>query len=77
MGDTIMNDVILTSAMLKLGMAVVAIFFTWGSLRILDVLLSFDFRRWLNAECNDDLAVALYLGARFVGACILVGLLFS
>ena len=71
-----MNQVMLTSGIYQLVMAVMAIIIVWFLLRLLDVSLGFRFRTWLQ-ENNNDTAVGIYLGLRFLGACILVGLLFS
>lgn len=71
-----MGQVIITSSLLTLVMAIVAVFMTWGCLRVLDILTGFDFRSWVQSDKN-DIAVAIYLGARFIGACLLVGMLFS
>ena len=71
-----MNQVMLTSGIYQLVMAVLAIIIVWFLLRLLDVSLGFRFRTWLQ-ENNNDTAVGIYLGLRFLGACILVGLLFS
>jgi len=71
-----MNEVMITSGIYQLVMAVMAIIIVWFLLRLLDVSLGFRFRTWLQ-ENNNDTAVGIYLGLRFLGACILVGLLFS
>lgn len=71
-----MNTVMLTSGVYQLVMAIIAILMVWLLLRLLDVALGFRFRDWLQENQNDT-AIGIYLGLRFLGACILVGLLFS
>lgn len=73
-----MQEVILTSSLLTLVMAMIAGALLWVALRFLDYLVGFNFGDWINrAKRANHIAVAVYLGARFVGACLLVGLLFS
>lgn len=71
-----MGQVIITSSLLTLVMSLIAVFLVWGCLRVLDILTGFDFRKWVQGDKN-DIAVAIYLGSRFIGACLLVGMLFS
>jgi len=71
-----MNQVMLTSGIYQLVMAVLAIIIVWFLLRLLDVSLGFRFRTWLQ-ENENDTSIGIYLGLRFLGACLLVGLLFS
>jgi hypothetical protein len=84
-------DLSLASFVLTVLRAVVALALLWGLLRVFDRSLGFSFSNWLtrvsggngggdeknNNEDENPRAVAMYLGARFVGACILFGLLFS
>ena len=83
-------DLSLASFVLTVMRAVVALALLWGLLRVFDRSLGFSFNNWLtrvsggngggdekHEEGENSKAVAMYLGARFVGACILFGLLFS
>ena len=83
-------DLSLASFVLTVVRAVVALVLLWSLLRVIDRSLGFSFSNWLtrvsgrggggdenNEEAGNPKAVAMYLGARFVGACILFGLLFS
>jgi hypothetical protein len=83
-------DLSLASFVLTVVRAVVALVLLWALLRVIDRSLGFSFSNWLtrvsgesgggdekNEEAENPKAVAMYLGARFVGACILFGLLFS
>jgi hypothetical protein len=70
-----------------------ALVLLWLVLRALDRAVGFSFRSWIGrvsgadteagadgeerASNGEPMALAVYLGARFVGACILFGLLFS
>jgi len=83
-------DLSLASFLLTMLRAVVALVLLWCLLRLVDRAVGFDFGQWLigtsGSSHDEDVektgnenqtAVAMYLGARFVGACILFGLLFS
>ena len=82
-------DLSLASFFLTVVRAVVALVLLWALLRVFDRSLGFSFNNWLtkvsgetggddgSEEGENPKAVAMYLGARFVGACILFGLLFS
>lgn len=73
-----MNEVIFTSTLLTLSMSILALVSVYGVLRFLDHLSGFNFRGFINdANKEPSIAIAIYLGCRFVGACLLVGLLFS
>lgn len=81
-------DLSVASFLLTIVRAVVALGLLWTLLRFFDRAVSFRFGSWLESVSGVDedgkqvsegnpTAVALYLGARFVGACLLFGLLFS
>ncbi len=72
-----MADVIRQSTTLKLATAGLGLVTVWLVLRFLDWLSQFKFREWLHAAAQDDPYLAVYLGLRFLGACILIGLLLS
>lgn len=72
-----MGQVVLLSTLTDIALLVIAFLLLWLALRFLDVITGFDFRRWINegsATDAHDIALAVYLGARLVGICLLVGL---
>lgn len=83
-------DLSLASFVLTVVRSMVALSLLWVLLRFFDRAVDFSFSRWLaqvsggatgeegasKSEGNPT-AVAMYLGARFIGACLLFGLLFS
>lgn len=72
-----MGQVMVASSLMDVGLLVIAFLLLWLALRMLDIVTGFDFRRWIKEGSGDDvhdLALAVYLGARLVGVCILVGL---
>ena len=79
-------DLSLASFILTVVRSVVALTMLWVLLRFFDRAVDFSFTQWMSkvggggdegeGEGNPT-AVAMYLGARFIGACLLFGLLFS
>ncbi|MCW8918954.1 MAG: hypothetical protein OQL08_09095 [Gammaproteobacteria bacterium] len=72
-----MTEVIVTSTSLTLFMAFIALFLVWMLLRLLDISQGRDIHLTLNRIHDDPRSAALYLGLRFMGACLLVGLVIS
>jgi len=83
-------DLSVASFVLTVIRAATALGLLWLLLRVADRVVGFSFRDWMtrvsgqgeDARARGDgdenpMAVAVYLGARFVGACLLFGLLFS
>lgn len=69
--------ILLHSAGLKIAYAMAALFFVTLFLRLLDKSLGVKFSAVWAEISTDPLAAADYMGKRFIGACILVGLLLS
>jgi hypothetical protein len=69
-----MEGFVFTAAVLNLAYAVVALALVWAFLRVLDKRAGLDFKEFFKDLRNDPQAAATYLGWRFVGACVLVGL---
>lgn len=72
-----MNEVILTSSMLTLALALVAVFMVLVVLRVFDWITGKPFYGVREVMLNDPKATAVYYGLRFLGVCMLVGQLFS
>lgn len=72
-----MIDVIMTSSGLTLLFALVAILAAWGMLRWLDVIAGVNFKTTIREVCRNEHSAALYFGLRFLGVCILLGLVLS
>ena len=72
-----MGEVILTSIVVKLLTALAALLIVWGMFRLLDKGTGHPFSEAMEKMYESPLAVAAYYGLRFVGACLLVGLLLS
>ena len=72
-----MSDVFAISQVTKGAWALVAFIMVFGLLRLSDYVIKLDFNKVVEGMENDPKAAALYLGLRVLGACILVGLLFS
>lgn len=70
------HGILFTSSAHTLLMAALAITMVWGLLRILDILAGTPFTKVKEVIYADSKAAALYAGLRFLGACILIGLLF-
>lgn len=71
-----MGEVIITSVVLRFGIAIVAVFMTWGLLRCLDLLNDFSFKTWIHSR-EPRISVAIYLAARIIAVSLLIGALFS
>jgi hypothetical protein len=72
-----MHDFIGLAALLNLTYAAAAILVTVYLTRWLDRRARIRFPAIMERISNDPMAAALYFGARFLGACILVGLVLS
>ncbi|MDZ7809212.1 MAG: hypothetical protein U5L11_02535 [Arhodomonas sp.] len=72
------NNILVLSFAATLARAAVALVVVWLMLRIADKQATFNFREWLDhAQIDDPMAVSIYLGLRALGACLLVGFIFS
>ncbi|WP_417790268.1 hypothetical protein [Terasakiella pusilla] len=60
---------------LKLTLFVLALGLLRGLLRWFDNKMEFSFKDWINAA--DCRSVSIYLGCRFLGACLLLGFIFT
>jgi hypothetical protein len=72
-----MNEVILTSSIITIATALVAIIMAWLMLRLLDALGFIDFKTTIVRICSNETSAAVYFGLRFVGVCILFGMVLS
>lgn len=72
-----MEEIIITSSMLTLAFAVVAIIGVLMVLRVFDWLTGTPFNNIREVIQSEAKASALYYGLRFLGVCLLVGQLFS
>jgi hypothetical protein len=72
-----MDDFVVVASLLKLSYAALALGAVTLFLRYLDKRGGVDFHDFFEDLKNDPKAAALYLGARFVGACLLVGYVLS
>lgn len=71
------TEIALKSSVFKLLLASVAVVLVRLFLLSLDEAAGFDFKRWLNDTQTEDTARSIYLAARFIGVCLLVGLIIS
>ena len=72
-----MNEVLMTSALMTMFYAVMAVAVTWGMLRLLDVAGGLYSKKIIWRIGDDPRSACIYFGLRFLGACILVGLAIS
>jgi ABC-type sulfate transport system permease component len=72
-----MKEVILTSGVITLFYALVALFLVWAVLRIFDKSSVTPFSAVKEVILSDSISTAIYYGLRFSGACMLVGLVIS
>ncbi|TKA91822.1 hypothetical protein FAZ79_00515 [Guyparkeria sp. SB14A] len=72
-----MSEVLFTSTLFTLVMALAAVIGAVFTLRWLDRRAGHSFREAIEVLRHDPLGLALYHGLRFLGVCLLVGLLFS
>jgi len=72
-----MNEVIMTSTMLSVFYALVAVLGAWLMLRLLDRVSGVDFTKTMLGVCANEHSAAIYLGLRFMGVCILFGMVLS
>jgi len=69
-----MQEIIFSGLALNGAYALLSILSVWMMLRMLDNLSNVEFHLVINALLKDEKATALYFGLRFVGACLLFGL---
>lgn len=72
-----MNEVIGVSVLVTLGYAMVALILIRVVLSGFDRIVGLNFKEAIRGISNEPLAMALYLGLRFLGVCLLVSSLFS
>ena len=70
-----MQEVIITSSLVNIAMALISFLMVWGMLRVLDKLSGMNFRERVGRM--DDQSFAIYAGLRLLAFCILVGLAIS
>lgn len=69
-----MNDVLLISAMFKLGFAALSVGLLVGTLRLLDWTLGISFGSLMDEMLEaKGIAVAIYFGARILAVALLIG----
>lgn len=69
--------IVLVGPVLKLALAVIAVFMVWAVLRGLDWLNTQPFTAAQRIMDDNALAVGLYRGLRFLAVALLIGLLLS
>jgi len=72
-----MSEVIITSMAIKVAMAFMALLVIWGLFRLLDRSTGLPFYKAMEIMYENPVALAVYYGLRFLGACFLIGLLLS
>ena len=72
-----MTEFMVSGLILRLIVVVIALVVVWAVLRVLDRLTGVRFVSVYQAVATNPLGLGLYLGLRFIGACVLVGLLLS
>lgn len=72
-----MAEFMVSGFILRLIVVVIALVVVWAVLRVLDRLTGVRFVSVYHAMATNPLGLGLYLGLRFIGACLLVGLLLS
>ena len=73
-----MTEFMLSGLLLRFIAVVIALVVVWAVLRVLDRLTGVkSFVSLYQAMATNPLGLGLYLGLRFIGACLLVGLLLS
>ena len=69
-----MQQLLIVSTLQTLIMAVFAVLLVWLLLRLLDRISGYKFTLFLEEIRHEPMALSVYFGLRFVGACLLVGL---
>ena len=72
-----MQEVLVTSSLLTLAFAMLALVLVLVVLRLFDMVTGTPFSETKKVIKNDPKAAATYYGLRFLGVCLLVGQLFS
>lgn len=72
-----MTEILATSIILRIIIAFVALVMLWGLFRALDFAAGLKFSAVMEKMNEEPMAIALYLGCRFLGGCLLLGLLLS
>lgn len=67
-----MGEVVITSFLVKFGMAVLGLALLMGALRVFDLLAEIKFREVFDIIELHAQAAALYLGLRFLGVCLVL-----
>jgi len=69
-----MTEILTINALVTLGYALFAMICTWYILRAFDQVSKIHFKTTMRIITNDPHAAALYFGCRFIGVCLLTGL---
>lgn len=69
-----MTEILATSALLTIAHALFALVAAWYLLRVFDQIGRVNFRATMMRITQDARSAALYFGCRFIGVCLLVGL---
>ncbi len=69
-----MTEILTLNALMTLAYIVFALFVAWYVLRVFDQLGRIHFKTTMRTIANDPHAAALYFGCRFIGVCLLIGL---
>lgn len=68
-----LQDVLASGILNKIITALMAVIFVRAMLYMFDRVVGFQFKEWLDASSPQDKAI--YLSARFIGVCILFGMI--
>ncbi|WP_010323641.1 hypothetical protein [Marinobacterium stanieri] len=69
-----MTELLTMNALITLGYALFALLAVFYILRVFDQLGRISFRSTMMTIAGDPHAAALYFGCRFIGVCLLIGL---
>ena len=72
-----MIDVLMTSSAMTLGFALLALLMGWLALRVLDRTGGVNFKETMGRISYEPKPAAIYFGLRFIGMCLLIGLVLS
>lgn len=72
-----MTEILATSIIMRAIIALIALVVIWGLFRALDHASGHPFKEAVEKMYESPLALAIYYGLRFVGGCVLIGLLLS